>query len=150
MPQVVVSHFSSSHSVDPEALDSFASLSDPRPAPSAHPLVHVRSILRGVESLSYCVLCTPADQLRSTAPVAASRWAAALALLELPENTVGHLERMDEGVQIGNDAELFEALSILQEGSTSPALQLRLTLSRPSSPNSDSSWVVRPTAHACS
>ena len=75
--------------------------------------------------------------------VAAPRWAAALALFELPENTVGHLERM-QGAQIGSDAELFEALSLLQEGGTSPALELRLTMSRPSSPNSDSSWVVRP------
>ena len=48
------------------------------------------------------------------------------------------------GAQIGNDTELSEALSLLQEEDPSAVLELRLTLSRPSSPNSDSSWVVRP------
>jgi len=50
------------------------------------------------------------------------------------------------GGQIGNDAELFEALSLLPllpEGGPSSVLELRLVLSRPSSPSSDSSWVVR-------
>ena len=45
---------------------------------------------------------------------------------------------MVAGAQIGNDEELFDALSSNADAS----LELRLTLSRPSSPSSDSSWVV--------
>jgi hypothetical protein len=48
------------------------------------------------------------------------------------------------GAQIGNDAELSEALSLLPDKDPSSLLQLRLTLSTPSSPSSESSWVVRP------
>lgn len=87
MPQVFVFHLPSSAPVDTDALATFASLSAPRHGPPTCRLTLWIWILRGEEDvfLSRLTVCIR---------LPTCRWTAALGLLELPENSVGHLEHI--------------------------------------------------------